>query len=1175
MNAKKLLADGSLRPEPSALGLKKTNAVEQKPVGTPLLQPDATYWKRQLLGAFVLNLPTDKPRPAGSVSHFTWGSSRVPRDVSERLREFSLNEHLPLSSVLLSAFHVLLLRYTAQEDVTLGCSVVGSPASEPDDLSRSQQEFVLRTDLSGDPPFRVLLKRVNASTLEALAHSSFSLQTLVRELAEDPNLNNPIFQVSFSYRTSTPEVAPQRTWPTPQIAGVFVDLHLEVEESREDFQLRLLYNADLFEATSIDRTLRNLQTLLIAVAENPDQQLSRLPILTEAERQQVLVEWNQTARDYPHDKCLHELVEAQAERVPERVAVICENRELTYRELNSRANQLAHYLRTRGVGPNVRVGICLEPSFDFAVAVLAVLKSGGAGVPLDPNYPQERLAYMLQDVEAKLLVTQKETLPGEAPAGCELLFLSDKSDVVSSQPRTNPSSAVAPGDTAYVIYTSGSTGKPRGVLLTHAGLVNYNANMGRFYSVTPNDRVLQFCSISFDIALEEIFITWLSGATLIFRTEQMPIAVPEFLAWVERQQITVLDLPTAYWHEWVHDFPELKEPVPHSLRLVIVGGEKASAKAYATWSSVVGGRTRWVNTYGPTEASIAATVFEPRSDTGSAIPEEIPIGRPVANVRIYLLDRHLNPVPVGVPGELHIGGVGVAKGYFNRPELTAQKFIPDPFSSPPARLYNTGDLARYLPSGEIEFLGRRDDQIKIRGFRIELGEIEAGLAKHPSVREVAVIAIADVSGDKRLVVYLVPAPGARPTTTDLRDYLQQQLPDYMVPSVFIVLQSMPLTPNGKINRRGLPAPEIEASPDQNAVATDALQSQLVKIWEDVLGRKRIGIRDNFFELGGHSLLAARLMHKTGLALGKMLPLAMLFEAPTIEQLATVLRHDGWSIHWSSLVPIQTAGSKPPFFCVHGVGGNVLGFGELAGLMSPEYPFYGLQAQGLDGKRPCFTRIEEMAAHYIQEIKTVQPEGPYFIGGYSLGGLVAYEMARQFSASGEPVGLLVLLDTYVGKLRSISSFVARLLDRSSHQGLFRDFLKRARESVRRRFRGVLLSRVLKNVLWSNQTAADCYVLRPYDGKVTLFRASEASYSSYESLYSAWTSLAVGGLEVQQIVGHHGDILVKPQVDLLAAKLKACIDANGRSSSVASLPGLHGEFRFGLGNRGDSVKRHPVL
>lgn len=1153
-----------MKPEPTVLGFPRPDAA-LKPAEIPELPlPDR---QRQLAGAAVLNLPIDKPRPAGGLTRYAWRTASVPTELVASLQRFSSAEHLPFSSVLLSAFQVLLLRYTSEEDITVGC-ILALPAT--DGLTRNCREFVLRPDLSGDLSFRSLVRRIDTSIREALAQASLSLRQLARELAADPSLNNPVFQVSFSHRPGTSEPDVKRI--ESQIADIPVDLHLEVEESKNQLQLRLLYNEELFQVTSVDRTLRNLQTLLGGIAENPDQQLSRLPLLAQAEKQQILVEWNQTACDYPSDKCLHELVEAQAQLVPGSIAVRCQNRELTYLELNARANQLAHHLQSRGIGPGVRVGICLQPSLDFAVAILAVLKSGGACVPLDPNYPQERLAYMLQDVEARLLITRKGLLAGDAFPHCETFFLSDNAEILSREPKNTPKNAVSPNDPAYVIYTSGSTGKPRGVVLTHAGLVNYNANMGRFYSVTPDDRVLQFCSISFDIALEEIFITWLHGATLVFRTEETPISVPDFLVWIERQGITVLDLPTAYWHEWVHHFPELKKPVPPALRLVIVGGEKASAKAFSTWSTAAAGRVRWVNTYGPTEASIAAAAYEPSPD--SIVPQEIPIGRPVPNVRIYLLDRHLSPVPVGIPGELHIAGVGVAKGYFNRPELTEQKFIPDPFSAGPARLYNTGDLARYLPSGEIEFLGRRDHQIKIRGFRIELGEIESALAAHSDVREVAVIAREDVPGDKRLVAYLVPVLGAKLVTSEIRRHLQQRLPDYMVPSAFVILQSMPLTPNGKINRRGLPAPAIEVSGGQSEAPADALQSKFVKIWEDVLGRKPIGIRDNFFEIGGHSLLAARLMHRTGQVVGKTLPLAMLFEAPTIEQLAATLHRQDWSSHWSSLVPIQAAGAKPPFFCVHGVGGNVVGLRELARLMSPDYPFYGLQAQGLDGKRPCFARIEEMAAHYIREMKTISPEGPYFFGGYSFGGLVAYEMACQLRAQGEQVGLLVLLDTYVGKLKPISSSVTRLLDRSFRQSLLRDFPKRAKASLSRKIRTALLSRALKNVLQSNQAAAERYVLQPYGGKVTLFRASEASDKGSEGLYSAWTALATGGLEVHQIVGHHNDILAKPQVDLLASKLRACIDLNTSPDS-----GVPSEFQPGLqpgsGNGTHSVEFRRAL
>jgi amino acid adenylation domain-containing protein len=874
---------------------------------------------------------------------------------------------------------------------------------------------------------------------------------------------------------------------------------------------------------------------LPVAARGPEQELC---MLTHEERQRILIEWNQTACDYPREKCLHELVAARAQLAPDQTAVVWKEQQLSYGEFNSRANQLAHYLGGRGVGPNERVAICLKPSPDFAVAVLAVLKSGAGCVPLDPKYPQERLAYMLHDVGARVLITERGVLSGDASAGCEVLFLAEKSDALDTWPTSNPSTSVTPSDIAYVIYTSGSTGKPRGVLLPHAGLVNYNFNMARAYSMSPDDRVLQFCSVSFDIAVEELFIAWLSGSAVVMKSDEMPLAVPEFLFWIERNGITVLDLPTAYWHEWMHQISDLKKPAPTGLRLVIVGGEKVSAKAYAAWVGSVGRRVRWVNTYGPTEGSIAATLYEPKSDS-VLIPENIPIGRPVANVRIYLLDPQLNPVPVGMAGELHIGGIGVAHGYLNRPELTAEKFISDPFSAESgARLYKTGDLARYLPSGEIEFVGRTDDQVKIRGFRVELGEIEFVLAKHPGVREVAVVAREDEAGDKRLVAYVVPANEAELTASDLRRYLQHEVPDHMVPSAFMVLSAMPLTPNGKIDRRGLPVPEAEVSGETTA-ATDALESQLVKIWEDVLGKKRIGIRDDFFELGGHSLLAAKLMYRTGQMLGKDLPLAMLVQSPTIEQLAAALRQDGWSHHWSSLVPIQPRGSEPPFFCIHGVGGNAIGFHELGCRIGPDYPFYGLQSQGLDGKHPCHTSIEEMAAHYITEIRSVQPDGPYLMGGFSFGGLVAYEMAQQLRAGSQEVGLLVLFDTYPGNLKAVGTSLLDLLLHPTWRHWFHDLPRLARKRMRRSLRNWRVPQVLRDVRDSNATAAERYRLRPYAGKTALIRAAEKSLRSSEDPLAAWNGL-ISNLDIHEIPGDHYDMLVEPQVNSLAECLKRCID-----------------------------------
>jgi amino acid adenylation domain-containing protein len=853
-------------------------------------------------------------------------------------------------------------------------------------------------------------------------------------------------------------------------------------------------------------------------------------------------EWNQTTVcDDAREQCLHELIEEQAENCPEQTAVVGSSRRLTYREFNVRANQLAHYLQSRGVGRNERVGICLDSSAELAVAVFAVLKSGAACLPLDPNYPKDRLKYMLDDSRARVVITEAGRLSAAVPKGCEVILLADAANAISDQPQTNPGSDITAEDIAYVIYTSGSTGKPRGVLLTHAGLANYNANAARMYAITPKDRVLQFCSISFDIAIEEMFITWLSGATLVFKTKDMPLAVPEFLKWTEQHCITVLDLPTAYWHEWVHEFSQLEKVVPASLRMVIVGGEKPSSQAYAKWVNSAAKRVRWINTYGPTETSICVTAFEPRYEAGEPVPENIPIGRALPNVQVYLLDADLKEVPVGVAGELHVGGVGVARGYLNRPELTAEKFIPDPFSSKPeARLYKTGDRARYLPTGDIEFLGRVDDQIKIRGFRVEPGEIETLLSKCPGVRDAAVVAKEDASGGKQLAAYFTAIPGSKPVVADLRRYLQEQLPDYMVPSAFVALPAMPLTPNGKINRRELPAPKFETSSATFAIATDPLQSQLVGIWEEVLGRRPIGIRDNFFELGGHSLTAARLMHRTGQALGKTLPLAMLFHAPTIEQLATVLGKDEWSQHWSSLVPVQTGGAQPAFFCIHGVGGNVVGFNRLGRHMAPDHPFYGLQSQGLDGKSPCLTSIEAMAAHYISEMRSVQPHGPYCLGGFSFGGLVAYEIAQQLRAAGEEVGLLVLFDTYPGDVKAGAVSLLKALLKPSWKHWLQDVPWALEKKIRRTWRGLHVPRALWDVHNANRAAASKYVLQPYPGKVTLVRATEKPLEGSFDPHALWKDLA-GSLVVHEIASDHYDILLEPQVQKLSDRLKSWIGA----------------------------------
>ena len=857
------------------------------------------------------------------------------------------------------------------------------------------------------------------------------------------------------------------------------------------------------------------------------------------------VEPIERGKDSCGDNCIHELVEAQAERTPDGIAVIHAGQTLTYNQLNARANQLARFLLELGTTPGARIGIALRPSLNLPVALLAVLKAGCACLPLDLNYPKERLELMLEDAQPSAVLTEEQLAPTLSFSKAKLVCVDSQATEVFRGSQTNLKHSTTADSVAYVIYTSGSTGKPRGVLLPHRGLANHNQSAVALYGLKPEDRVLQFSSISFDIAIEEIFPALMCGAGIVLKTDSFSLQADEFLQWIEQHQVSVLDLPTAFWHELVHQL-EASDSIalPGSLRLVILGGEKASTKAYRVWERFAGNRVRLINTYGPTEASVIVTAFEPARFPGVTLGDSLPLGHPVAGAQIHLLDENLRPVAAGVAGELYIGGLPLADGYLNQHELTAQKFISDPFNPDSlARLYKTGDLARCTPDGVLEFLGRVDFQVKIQGFRVEPGEIEAALHQYPGLAAAVVQSNENGNGDRHLVAHVVwSADQKRASSSELSEFLKQRLPEYMVPAAFVALEKLPLTVNGKVDRRALLKPEFvpvsTAALPSSALPQDELQAQLIGIWQSILGRKPIGIRDNFFEMGGHSLLAARLMHRTGQALGMTLPLAVLFQAPTIEKLAAALQHSGCSQYWSSLVPIQTSGSKPAFFCVHGVGGNVLNLRQLARHMSPDYPLYGLQAQGLDGKRPCLGSLEEMAAHYMKEIRTIQPQGPYFVGGYSLGGLIAYEMARQLSAKGEEVALVALLDTYPGSVKPTSHSLLRLL--RTPQRLFVEVPYAAVDSLRRRIKRGRIAPSLKDVFHQNAAAGNRYVLRPYGGTVALFRAADKSWRNSGDPYALWTSLAAK-LEIHEIPGDHRGILYEPQVEHLAERLKARMDA----------------------------------
>ncbi len=868
------------------------------------------------------------------------------------------------------------------------------------------------------------------------------------------------------------------------------------------------------------------------------------------------VSWDRnSAVSVPDDssgKCIHQLVENRVAKAMERTAVEQSGRKLTYQELNERANQLAHYLRSKGVGPESPVGICLGRCPELIVALLGVLKAGGACMPLDPDYPAERLQYMLEDSQAPVVITNKSLLGTLGGYAKEVVLLEPAFRILEGQSTDNPAAVTNPDELAYVIYTSGSTGKPRGVMLTHRGLVNHNTTAIKLYDLHSEDRVLQFASISFDIAIEEIWPTLMTGATLVLRTANTLMSASEFLRWIRSERVTVLDLPTAYWHELVREMAETRQEMPESMRLVIVGGEKASSAAYKSWLEAGGRRVRWINTYGPTEASVIATSYEP--NPAAPVEDNLPIGKAIANVQVHLLDEQLQPVANGQAGELCIGGLGVARGYLNRPEMTEAKFVPDPFRGNGTRLYKTGDLARYRSDGAIEFIGRTDFQVKIRGYRIELGEIESALEKCGGVRECVVIA-RDESEEKRIVGYVVASHENPPTATELRKALAQHLPEYMVPADIVFLKALPHTPNGKVDRRALPAPASTAATEQREVIgpQDSVEEQLVKMWESVLKKHPISTGDNFFDLGGHSLLAVRLMGRVEKQFGQQLPLTALVQAPTIREFAKLLRRDVASELWASIVALQPEGTKPPLFFVHGLGGTVMRFHELARHMAPDQPFYGIQACGLDGKHSPLDRADVMADFYTTQILGMQPQGPYFLGGYSFGGLVAVEIARRLMKAGHTVALLALVDTYPGKPKSTGSLVSTFLAFSWQQKLayLQKRIKRYRKGIKRRIDLLSMPVELKNVREACAVAEGHYVPKAYSGRIVLFRASEKALRGVDEGNSGWKEYAAGGLEIHEVDADHGNILNEPKVRQLANALRSVLEQAQSVSSDSQL------------------------
>ncbi|HEU4595289.1 MAG TPA: amino acid adenylation domain-containing protein, partial [Pyrinomonadaceae bacterium] len=821
-------------------------------------------------------------------------SFTVPAELTSALKELSRGENCTLFMTLLAAWQALLSRYSNQEEVVVGTPIANRTQVEVEGLiGFFVNTLALRGDVSGEPSFRELLARVREVTLGAYAHQEVPFERLVEELQPERSLSHqPLFQVMFALQNAPQErlylnEVELRPFGMRTKAAQF-DLTLAAGEAQGELSLVIEYNTDLFDASTAERMASHYRKLLEDVVKDADALLPRLTLLTESERRQLLCDWNDTAREYSLEP-VHHLFEAQAARRPEAVAVRHGEEQVTYAELNGRANRLARRLRELGVGPQKPVGLCVEKSINMLVGLLATLKAGSAYVPLDPTYPAERLAYMIDDAGIELLLTQPSLVEKLPAVGPQLIDVETSAPQPGEQGAGNLDVPVELEHLAYVIYTSGSTGRPKGVLIPHRSLVNYTKTAIEKFELSPADRVLQFASISFDAAAEEIFPCLTAGATLVLRDEGMLDSSQTFLRRTRDAGITVLDLPTAFWHYLTAGITSESLTLPEELRLVIIGGEEALPERLSAWRKSAGGRVRLLNTYGPTEATIVSTMCDlSASDEAEGVLPKAHIGSPVFNVRTYVLDEYLQPVPVGIPGELYIGGDGLARGYLNRPALTAERFIPNPFGGERGgRLYRTGDRVRYLHDGHLEFLGRLDQQVKIRGFRIELGEIESALRAHPAVRDAIVLAREDTPGERQLAAYFVVEPGhAEPTHGELRNSLKERLPEYMTPAAFVALDHLPLLSNGKLDRRALPAPAPQQQTEhQVEEARTPLEEIVGGIWRDVLSRQTIGIHDNFFESGGHSLLATQVVSRLREALAVDVPLKALFEYTTVAELA--------------------------------------------------------------------------------------------------------------------------------------------------------------------------------------------------------------------------------------------------------------------------------------------------
>jgi amino acid adenylation domain-containing protein len=1109
------------------------------------VQKHISFWKQTLQGSPpVLHLPQDKPRPAEQTLQGATSTFPVPPEIVAQVKTIAAQQQVTPFMLLLAAFKVLLYRYSGQTDMLVGIPVAGRSHLETEELiGFFVNTLALRDNLCGNPRFSDLLVQVRENMLAAFAHAEVPFEKVVEILRPERNLSyNPVFQVMFSAIKSPVE---SRDFGNLKLFPYVVD----ASTSMFDLSMTLVewmdgrwftqidYNTDLFESATIARMQQHFHNLLGAVTADPHKRIADLPLLSTDEEHQFLVDFNSTQANFRHDVCLHHFFEEQVRRTPHRIALICGDEPVSYNQLNCQADGLATYLRRQGVGPDVLVGICADRGIDLLIGILGILKAGGAYVPLDPAYPQERLAFIVEDSHLKLIVTQKKFRDNFSGSPVTCIDLDGRWPMAGVDPtrQANPT----PENLAYVLFTSGSTGRPKGVALEHQNAANLIQWAQTVFTPQELSGTLFSTSICFDLSIFELFVPWSVGGAVI----------------VAPNAVSLTDLPAGKKVTLINTVPSIMAElvragaIPDSVLTVNLAGEPLPSSLVRDLYSQTKVRNVY-NLYGPTEAATYATCARVSRDA------DVTIGKPIANTQAYILDRDSKLVPRGGQGELYLGGEGLARGYFGRPDLTAERFVHNPFSSEAgARLYRTGDLCRHRPDGNIEYLGRLDHQVKLRGFRIELGEIESVLERHESVRQ-AITVVLENAGEKRIAAYVAAKPGHAIVVSQLHQHAEKTLPTYMVPAAFVVIEDFPLTPNGKVDRRALPVPERQARTTAIAPRNE-MEARLRDIWEAILHVDPIGVTDNFFDLGGHSLLAARLMAELQNLTDEKIPLSAIFRAPTIESLALLLASDLVSKPDPVIMKLHHGNGGVPFFAIAAPGVDSLGFALLARHLGEQQSIYKLQGPGpLVRDRPF--EVEELraiAGEYVRAMRTVRPHGPYSLGGMCDGVQIAQQMILDLESQGEEVGLFAIFDTWVLEnsqiwpLWAVNYYLSRL----------RTFPKLTlKEQV------ATVKRVLRRVMGDEQSSEQTGWVKAYwpgndfrppyfRAPILLFKRPRQPFFYVRDPLMGWGARSAEGVEVCEIKCGHFEMLRPPHVEIIGqtlARRMSGMDQRGQKPGTAT-------------------------